>query len=161
MDTLSTGSASLSGVVSGDTVTLDTSVASGSFADKNVGTGKSVTASGFAIGGADGGNYSLTQPTGLTADITAAGGGTPATAPSVDTAEVARILLSAGLLGHTASAAVEGQSASSQEMKEPSGSDAAQAIATGGRARQLPTDKPLRILIDPELQQGLDLPPEL
>ncbi len=63
---------SLSGVLSGDTVTLNTGSASGTFADKNVGSGKAVTASGYAISGTDAGNYSLTQPTGLTANITAA-----------------------------------------------------------------------------------------
>ena len=52
-----------------DTVTLNSSLASGTFADKNVGSGKPVTALGFALAGADSGNYSLTQPTGLTASI--------------------------------------------------------------------------------------------
>ncbi|MFE8585965.1 beta strand repeat-containing protein, partial [Sphingomonas sp. NCPPB 2930] len=56
----------------GDQVTLLTAAASGTFADKNVGTGKAVTASGYAIIGADAGNYLLIQPTGLTADITKA-----------------------------------------------------------------------------------------
>ncbi len=41
----------------------------GIFADKNVGTGKSIT-SNFLISGDDAGNYNLIQPTGLTADIT-------------------------------------------------------------------------------------------
>jgi len=40
------------------------------FTDKNVGAGKTVTISGLTIGGADAGNYSLTQPT-TTANITA------------------------------------------------------------------------------------------
>ncbi len=70
--TLGFGSASLVGVVGGDTVTLATGSASGSFADKNVGTGKTVIISGLTLGGIDGGNYSLTQPT-TTANITAAG----------------------------------------------------------------------------------------
>ena len=70
--TLGFGSASLVGVVGGDTVTLATGSASGSFADKNVGTGKTVIISGLTLSGIDGGNYSLTQPT-TTADITAAG----------------------------------------------------------------------------------------
>lgn len=44
----------------------------GVFANKNAGTGKAVTnVSGYSItGGADAGNYTLVQPTGLTADIT-------------------------------------------------------------------------------------------
>ena len=68
--TLNTGSAALIGVASGDTVTLDTSVASGTFASKTVGTAKAVTIGGIAIGGADAGNYTLTQPA-TTANITA------------------------------------------------------------------------------------------
>ncbi|WP_172600368.1 YDG domain-containing protein [Sulfurivermis fontis] len=64
--TLSGGS--LDGVISGDTVSF--SGATGAFADKNVGTGKSVTVSGTTLSGADAGNYTVTDPTGLTADIT-------------------------------------------------------------------------------------------
>ncbi|WP_386272572.1 beta strand repeat-containing protein [Xanthomonas theicola] len=41
----------------------------GSFADKNVGTGKAVVVSGFTLTGTDAGNYTLVLPTGLTADI--------------------------------------------------------------------------------------------
>ncbi|MCX6953641.1 MAG: YDG domain-containing protein, partial [Verrucomicrobia bacterium] len=70
--TLGVGSAALSGVVSGDTVTLATGAASGAFANKTVATGKTVTTAGFTISGADSANYTLTQPT-ATADITAAG----------------------------------------------------------------------------------------
>src|SRR5438552_3929507 len=47
--TLNTGSAALVGVVSGDTVTVDSTGASGTFANKNVGTGKTVSTSGFAL----------------------------------------------------------------------------------------------------------------
>ncbi|MFD1787298.1 YDG domain-containing protein, partial [Sphingomonas floccifaciens] len=53
-----------------DVVTLTQGTAA--FADKNAGTGKSVTVSGYALTGADAGNYTLTQPTSLTADITRA-----------------------------------------------------------------------------------------
>ena len=42
------------------------------FADKNVGTGKAVTVSGYTLSGADAGNYTLVEPTGLTANITPA-----------------------------------------------------------------------------------------
>ncbi len=63
---------SLVGVLGSDTVSLDGSSASAAFSDKNVGTGKTVTASGFALSGGDAGNYVLTQPSGLAADITAA-----------------------------------------------------------------------------------------
>src|SRR5205807_8934662 len=60
--TIDFSSAALSGVVSGDRVNLDTSAPpTGTFANKNAGTGKTVTTSGFAINGADSNNYSLTQ----------------------------------------------------------------------------------------------------
>ncbi|WP_264510953.1 YDG domain-containing protein [Flavobacterium sp. N1719] len=56
----------LSGVVSGDVVTLN---GTGTFATSAQGTGIAVTSTS-TLGGADAGNYSLTQPTGLTANIT-------------------------------------------------------------------------------------------
>ena len=59
------------GLVGSDTVSLG-GAGIGSFADKNVGTGKTVTVSGYTLGVIDGSNYSLLQPTGLTADITPA-----------------------------------------------------------------------------------------
>jgi hypothetical protein len=59
---------SLSGVESGDAVTL---TGTGTFATANVGTGISVTSTS-TLGGADAGNYSLTQPIGLTGNITGA-----------------------------------------------------------------------------------------
>ena len=68
--TLDTAGATVTGKVTGDTVTL-AGTGSGSFADKNAGTGKTVTVSGYTLGGADAGNYSVGQPVGLTADITA------------------------------------------------------------------------------------------
>ena len=55
-----------------DVISLVITGASGSFADKNAGNGKTVTASGFTITGTDAGNYTLVQPTGLSANITAA-----------------------------------------------------------------------------------------
>ena len=60
----------VNGKVDGDIVNADSSDINASFADKNVGTGKTVTFSGFELEGADAGNYKLTaQPT-TTADIT-------------------------------------------------------------------------------------------
>ncbi|MCW2406955.1 filamentous hemagglutinin family protein [Sphingobium sp. B1D7B] len=58
----------LVGVVSGDDVRIG--AGSGRFADKNAGTAKAVTASGFTLWGGDADNYTLTQPTGLTGTIT-------------------------------------------------------------------------------------------
>ncbi|MFO0070220.1 MAG: beta strand repeat-containing protein, partial [Alphaproteobacteria bacterium] len=69
---LNFGGATFSGLFGGDTVTFNSGAATGNFADKNVGTGKAVTVAGVTIGGADAGNYTFTQPTGLTADITPA-----------------------------------------------------------------------------------------
>lgn len=59
--------ASLVGVISPDVVTIATST--GNFATANAGTGIAVTAA-LTLGGADAGNYSLTQPTDLVGDIT-------------------------------------------------------------------------------------------
>ena len=64
--TSATITGTLSGVISPDAVTL---VGTGTFASANVGTGISVT-SIATLGGADAGNYSLTQPTGLSGEIT-------------------------------------------------------------------------------------------
>ncbi len=74
-----TGSGSLSGIVSGlgnaggtsDVVSLSNGTAA--FADPNVGTGKTVSFSGYSISGADAADYSLSQPASSTANITAAG----------------------------------------------------------------------------------------
>jgi len=69
--TLNTGSASLVGIFGTDVLSLVSTGATGTFVNKNVGTGKSVSTSGFTLGGTDASNYTLTQPT-LTANITAA-----------------------------------------------------------------------------------------
>jgi hypothetical protein len=58
-----TGTPSLVGIVGSDNVTLNTAGASAAFATKTVGTGKTVTASGYALAGTAAANYSLTQPT--------------------------------------------------------------------------------------------------
>ncbi|NVO06066.1 MAG: hypothetical protein HXX19_09135, partial [Rhodoferax sp.] len=58
-------------VLSGDAVTVG-GTASGTFANKNVGTAKAVTVTGNILSGADADNYSLVQQSGLTADITPA-----------------------------------------------------------------------------------------
>jgi hypothetical protein len=67
--TIDTTNAVLVGVLGTDAVTLDTSAAVGTFDNKNVGTGKTVTINGLLTGGLDGGNYQITPPT-TTADIT-------------------------------------------------------------------------------------------
>ncbi|MDO9365722.1 MAG: YDG domain-containing protein, partial [Methylotenera sp.] len=68
--TLSAGSASITGKVSGDALNVDATGLSGSFDTKSVGTGKTVNYTGIALSGADVGNYNLTSSTGTTtADI--------------------------------------------------------------------------------------------
>ena len=62
--------ATLVGLYAGDVVTL-TNATSGTFADKNVGTAKAVSVVS-ALSGAAATNYTLTQPTGLSANITPA-----------------------------------------------------------------------------------------
>jgi hypothetical protein len=65
--TLSGGT--LTGVVAGDSVAL--SAPSGTFADKNAGTAKTVNVTGLALSGTDVGNYTVTAgSTSTTADIT-------------------------------------------------------------------------------------------
>ena len=67
--TLVIGTPSLVGVIGADVVSLVTGSATGSFADKNIGTAKTVTIAGLTLAGASAGNYMLTQPT-RTANIT-------------------------------------------------------------------------------------------
>ena len=68
--TLTTAGYSFGGVESGDTVTLDATGVTATFADEHVADGLAVTVSGLALSGAQGANYTLTQPTGLTAALT-------------------------------------------------------------------------------------------
>ncbi len=65
--TAGSGSVALSGVVSGDTV--GTTAGTWTFADRNAGTGKTVTVSGVGLTGADAGNYTVTIPATALADI--------------------------------------------------------------------------------------------
>ena len=70
--TLDTGGASLSGILPGDSVSLNAGSATGKFASQDAGDGISVTVVGLGLSGAQAGDYTITQPTGLTADINAA-----------------------------------------------------------------------------------------
>lgn len=67
-DVTVTGTAAISGAVLGDALTLTPGTAA--FGDENVGTGKAVTLTGYALSGDKAANYTLTLPS-LTADITA------------------------------------------------------------------------------------------
>ena len=64
--TVATGSVGLTGVISGDVVSAGGTYA---FADKNAASGKTVTASGVTLSGADAGNYSLAGVSSDVADI--------------------------------------------------------------------------------------------
>ena len=70
-DPLVTAGAVLSNQVAGDVLTLAS--ATGTFADKNVATNKTVSITGLSLGGADAGNYTLASTTSTTtANITPA-----------------------------------------------------------------------------------------
>ncbi len=62
--------ASLNGILTGDTVELDISGASGAFADPAVGLAKAVTITGLSLTGASAANYMAIPPSDLTAAIT-------------------------------------------------------------------------------------------
>lgn len=66
------GTATLNGVIGSDDVTL-TGTPSATFATSNVGNGIAVTVTGYTLTGTKAANYTLTQPTGLTANITSLG----------------------------------------------------------------------------------------
>jgi len=61
---------SLTGIVGSDTVSLNSGSSTANFDNKNVGTGKTVTAANLALSGADSGNYSIANQT-TTANIAA------------------------------------------------------------------------------------------
>ncbi|MHB1881021.1 MAG: YDG domain-containing protein, partial [Acidithiobacillus sp.] len=74
VDPLNTAPAALSGVLSQDAsnVTLSDASATGTFSQSNVGNGLAVSSSGFALTGTEAANYTLSQPSGLSANITPA-----------------------------------------------------------------------------------------
>jgi filamentous hemagglutinin family protein len=70
--TLVIANASATGLIPNDAVSFNGANVTGTFADKNVGTGKSVVLSGTALSGASAGNYTLIPPSAITADISPA-----------------------------------------------------------------------------------------
>jgi outer membrane protein OmpA-like peptidoglycan-associated protein len=68
---ISFGSASLSGVVSGDSVSINASNASATFATKNIGSSKPITISGLELSGTHAHRYVVDTPTDLSANVTA------------------------------------------------------------------------------------------
>ena len=69
---LNSTNAALVGVVANDPVYLNTNGAYGTFASPNGANGIAVTINGNTLSGVAAGNYALTQPTGVTANITPA-----------------------------------------------------------------------------------------
>ena len=67
-----TGKPEISGLVAGDEnyVTVKDANAKATFADKNAGESKTVRFTGYSLSGAKAGNYKLSQPASVTADIT-------------------------------------------------------------------------------------------
>jgi len=70
--TLNSNSVVLAGIVNGDAVSLNTNGYAANFASAGVGSGLAVTVSGLTLSGVGAANYLLTQPSALTANITAA-----------------------------------------------------------------------------------------
>ena len=93
------GTAALSGVIGSDVVTLG-GTPTAVFASQNVATGISVTVTGYAISGASAGNYTLTQPGGLTANITTATLNIVATGPTKVNGTAQANLSGAGSVGY-------------------------------------------------------------
>src|SRR5439155_10983511 len=72
--TATVATCSLTGVLGADSVSCDFSTASANFSDKNVGSGKTVTATGLKLAGSAAGNYALSSITAsTTANITSKG----------------------------------------------------------------------------------------
>ena len=70
--TTATTACTLAGVLAADTGNVTCAAAAATFADKNVGTGKTVTATGITLSGSAAGNYTLSSPTATsTANISA------------------------------------------------------------------------------------------
>lgn len=78
------GTAALSGVVSGDESNVNlTGTPTATFASATPGTAIAVTVTGYSLTGSASANYTLTQPAGLTANITALGAPTATAATGI------------------------------------------------------------------------------
>ncbi|MBB3054940.1 YDG domain-containing protein [Mucilaginibacter gotjawali] len=93
------GTAALSGIIGSDVVTLG-GTPTAVFASQNVATGIAVTITGYALSGASAGNYTITQPSGLTANITAATLNIVATGPGKVNGTAQASLSGAGSVGY-------------------------------------------------------------
>ena len=115
---VSTGGVVKSGLVAGDELTV---AATGTFNDKNVGSGKSVTLSS-SYGGADAGNYTITSQLSSTASITA-----KAITGSIAAADK----IYDGMLAAATSASLSGVIAGDTVTLASSGAFADQNVGTG------------------------------
>ncbi len=106
---LVSGSASLSGVVGSDDVTIS-GTPSYNFANATVGSTKSITVTGYTLSGTASGNYSITQPSGLTGDITPASITITANGQTVTYGTLASVVTTAG--SYVASGFVNSETAS-------------------------------------------------
>ena len=70
---MSFSNATLAPILAGDSVTLNSASAKGTFSSKTVGSGKTVSVSGLLLAGTNASNYTLTSPITTTANITARG----------------------------------------------------------------------------------------
>ncbi|MFA7001787.1 MAG: YDG domain-containing protein, partial [Candidatus Omnitrophota bacterium] len=101
-------------------VALDTSGATGAFADAHAGNGKAVTVSGLALTGADKDNYSVTDASGATANITPK----PVTATGITASNKVYNTTTAAAL-NTGAAALTGGAAADGDNKYYTGDDVA------------------------------------
>jgi hypothetical protein len=122
----STGTASLVGIVGSDVVSVS-GTPSLAFANATVGTGKTITVTGYTLSGTNATNYTLTQP-GLTADITPKS--LTITATNVNKAFGTTLTGAAGSTAFTSSGLLGGQTIGSVTIGYGSGAAASDAAGT-------------------------------
>jgi len=104
--TLNTNGYALHTVIGGDVVTLATNGYTATFASSNVANGISVTVTNLSLGGAQAANYTLTQPVGLTANITPAGSSILLTSSANPVAHLSPVSFTANVTPSTLSGSV-------------------------------------------------------
>lgn len=149
----------LPGVLAGDSVSLNNPT-SGTFNNSEVGTGKLVTVTGLALLGADSGNYLLGSPV-----VSAAIGQIDSAAPALTPQEASRIQFIRPSYEPIIPSRGDTTSIASPEQftaeNRPDENPAKLSPASDGRKqRAKPYRQPL-ILVDPEAQRLLELPPNL
>jgi endonuclease I len=123
-NTAAVSGGSLVGIVGADVVTL---TQSGTFASANVGVGIAVTSTS-TLGGAQAANYTLTQPSGLSANITAKA--LTVTSDNISKIFGATLTSGAGKTTFTSSGLVGGQTIGSVTLTFGTGAAAGDAIGT-------------------------------